>query len=78
MWVNIAGSVFPVTAIAAVPADPKATTPPLDFAYVTLVLPKTLVVDATLTNPAVAVMVGTGTRLSAPYALNVAPLPATP
>jgi hypothetical protein len=76
VWINIGGTVFPVTAVAAVPPDPKATTPPLDFAYVRFVLPTSLVVDTTTGSPKAPVMVGTGTRLSAAYALDVAVPPA--
>jgi hypothetical protein len=76
VWINIGGTVFPVTAVAVVPPDPKATTPPLDFAYVRFILPASLVVDTTTGSPKVPVMVGTGTRLSTAYALDVAVPPA--
>lgn len=77
VWVNIAGSIYPVTSVAPVPGDPNATTPPPDLAYVTFVVPRTLAVDATVSNPALPLMVGTGTRLSAAYTLNVATPPPT-
>ena len=69
---------YPVAAVTAVPADPNATTPPPDLAYVSFVVPSTLVVDATVTNPTALAMVGTGTRLSAAYTLNVAAPPPPP
>ena len=78
VWVNIEGNVYPVTAVVAVPGDPKATTPPPDYAYVTFVVPTTLAVDATVSNPTVPVMVGTGTRLSPAFALNVVAPPPPP
>jgi len=78
MWVNIGGAIYPVTAVTRVPADPNSTAPPPDLAYVSLVVPTTLVLDPTVSNPNVPVMVGTGTRLSAPYSLFIAPAPPPP
>ena len=79
VYVNIAGTAYPVTAVIAVPADPNSTAPAPDLAYVNFVMPAGLVVDPTVTNPTVPVMVGTGTRLSAPFTVNVAaPPPAAP
>ena len=78
VWVNLAGNVYPVTSVAAVPGDPKSTTPRPDLAYVTFVVPRALVVDATVGHPTVPLMVGTGTRLSPAYALNVAAPPPPP
>ena len=79
VWMNIAGGIYPVTAVTRVPADPNSTAPPPDLAYVSLVVPTTLVLDPTVTNPSVAAMVGTGTRLSGAYSLFIAPaLPPPP
>ena len=78
VYVNIAGNAYPVTAVIAVPADPNSTATPPDLAYVNFVVPAGLVVDPTVTNPTVPVMVGTGTRLTAPFTLNVAAPPAAP
>ena len=78
-WLNIGGTIYPVTSVARVPPDPNSTTPPPDLAYVSLVVPATLVLDLTVSNPNVPVMVGTGTRLSAAYSLFIAPaLPSPP
>ncbi len=78
VWMSIAGAVYPVTAVTRVPADPNSTAPPADLAYVSFVVPSTLVLDPTVTNPSVAAMVGTGTRESAAYSLFIAPAPAPP
>ncbi len=72
VYVNIAGNAHPVTAVIAVPADPASTTPAPDLAYVNFVMPAGLVTDPTVTNPTVPVMVGTGTRLTAPFTVNLA------
>jgi hypothetical protein len=73
VWMNIAGTNYPVTAVTRVPADPKSTAPPPDLAYVSFVVPTTLTLDPAVSNPAVPLMVGTGTRLSAAYSLYIAP-----
>ena len=78
VWMNIGGAIFPVTAVTRVPADPNSTAPPPDLAYVSFVVPATLVLDPTVSNPSVPVMVGTGTRLSAAYSLFIAPAPPPP
>jgi len=79
VYVNIAGNAYPVTAVIAVPADPNSTTPVQDLTYVNFVMPAGLVTDPTVTDPTVPVMVGTGTRLTAPFMVNVAaPPPAAP
>ena len=72
VYVNIAGNAYPVTAVIAVPADPNSTAPPQDLTYVLFVMPGGLVTDPTITNPTVPVMVGTGTRLTPPFAVNLA------
>jgi hypothetical protein len=77
-WLNIGGAIYPVTSVTRVPADPNSTAPPPDLAYVNFVVPTTLVLDPTVTNPNVPVMVGTGTRLSAAYSLFIAPAPPPP
>ncbi len=69
---NIAGAAYPVTAVIAVPPDPNSAVPVQDLAYVNFVMPAGVVVDPTVTNPTVPVMVGTGTRLTAAFAVNVA------
>jgi hypothetical protein len=76
VYINIAGNAYPVTAVLAVPQDPNSTVAPLDLAYVNFVMPAGLVTDPALTNPTVPVMVGTGTRLTAPFTVNLAALPA--
>jgi hypothetical protein len=79
MWMNIGGAIYPVSSVTRVPADPNSTAPPSDLAYVTFVVPTTLVLDSTVSNPNVPLMVGTGTRLSAAYSLFIAPaLPPPP
>ncbi|MDP8990500.1 MAG: matrixin family metalloprotease [Acidobacteriota bacterium] len=78
VYVNIEGAAYPVTAVIAVPADPHSTAPVPDLAYVNFVMPVGLVVDPTVTNPTVPVMVGTGTRLTAPFSVNVAAPPPAP
>ena len=75
VWMNIAGAIYPVTAVTRVPADPNSTAPPPDLAYVSFVVPTTLVLDPSVSNPIVPVMVGAGTRLSGAYSLFVAPAP---
>jgi len=77
VYVNIAGNAYPVTAVIAVPADPNSTIPVQDLTYVNFVMPARLVTDPTVTDPTVPVMVGTGTRLTAPFTVNLAALPAT-
>ncbi|HSR07095.1 MAG TPA: matrixin family metalloprotease [Bryobacteraceae bacterium] len=71
VYVNIAGNAYPVTAVIAVPPDPNSTAPAQDLTYVNFVMPAGVVVDPTVTNPTVPVMVGTGTRLTAAFAVNV-------
>ncbi len=78
VWMNIGGAIYPVTAVTRVPADPSSTAPPPDLAYVSFVAPSTLVLDPTVSNPSVPVMVGTGTRLSGAYSLFIAPAPPPP
>lgn len=78
VYVNIAGNAYPVTAALAVPADPNSTAPVQDLAYVNFVVPTGLVTDPTLTNPTAPVMVGTGTRLTGAFTLNLAALPPAP
>jgi hypothetical protein len=78
VWMNIGGTNYPATAVTRVPADPNATAPPPDLAYVSFVVPTTLVLDPAVSNPSVPVMVGTGTRLSAAYSLFIAPAPPPP
>jgi len=75
VWMNIGGAVYPAATVTRVPADPNSTAPPPDLAYVSFVVPTTLVLDPTVSNPSVPVMVGTGTRLSAAYSLFIAPAP---
>ena len=75
VYVNIAGTAYPVTAVIAVPADPNSTAPAPDLAYVNFVMPAGLVLDPTVIDPTVPVMVGTGTRLTAPFTVNVAAPP---
>jgi hypothetical protein len=79
VWMNIGGANYPVTAVTRVPADPNSSAAPPDLAYVSFVVPTTLVLDPTVSNPSVPVMVGTGTRLSGAYSLFIAPaLPPPP
>ena len=78
VYVNIAGNVYPVTAVIKVPSDPKATAPPPDWAYVNFVIPTTLAIDLTVSEPTVPVMVGTGTRLTPALSLNVVAPPPPP
>ena len=79
VWMNIGGAIYPVTAVTRVPADPNSTAPPPDLAYVSFVVPTTLVLDPAVSNPSVPAMVGTGTRLSGAYSLFIAPaLPPPP
>ncbi len=78
VYVNIAGNAYPVTAVIAVPGDPNSTAPPQDLTYVNFAMPAGLVVDPAVTDPTVPVMVGTGTRLTAAFAVNVAAPPPAP
>ena len=78
VWMNIGGAIYPATAVTRVPADPNSTAPPPDLAYVSFVVPTTLVLDPTVSNPSVPVMVGTSTRLSGAYSLFIAPAPPPP
>lgn len=75
LWMNIGGAIYPVTAVTRVPADPNSTAPPADLAYVSFVVPATLALDQTVSNPSVPAMVETGTRLSVAYSLFLAPAP---
>jgi hypothetical protein len=78
VWLSIGGAIYPVNAVTRVPADPNSTAPPGDLAYVSFTVPTTLVLDPTVSNPSVPVMVGTGTRLSGAYSLFIAPAPPAP
>ena len=79
VWMNIGGAIYPAAAVTRVPADPNSTAPPADLAYVSFVVPTTLVLDPTVSNPSVPAMVGTDTRLSGAYTLFIAPaLPPPP
>ncbi len=79
VWMNIGGAIYPAAALTRVPADPNSTAPPADLAYVSFVVPTTLVLDPTVSNPSVPAMVGTDTRLSGAYTLFIAPaLPPPP
>ncbi len=75
VWMNIGGTNYPVTGVTRVPPDPNSPPPPSDLAYVSFVVPTTLVLDPTVSNPSVPVMAGTGTRLSGAYSLFIAPAP---
>jgi Matrixin len=75
IWMNIGGAIYAVTAVTRVPADPGSTAPPPDLAYVSFVVPTTLVLDPAVANPTVPAMIGTGTRLSGAYSLFIAPAP---
>jgi len=78
VWMNIGGAIYPAAAVTRVPANPNSTAPPTDLAYVSFVVPTTLVLDPTVSNPTTPVMVGTSTRLSAAYSLFIAPAPPPP
>jgi hypothetical protein len=78
VWLNIGGALYPVTSVTRVPPAPNATAPQGDLAYVNFVVPATLVLDPTVNNTSVPVMVGTGTRLSGAYSLFIAPAPPPP
>jgi len=79
VWMNIGGAIYPAASVTRVPADPNSTAPPSDLAYVSFVVPTTLVPDPAVSNPSVPVMVGTGTRLSGAYTLFIPPaLPSPP
>jgi hypothetical protein len=73
VWINIGGATYAATTVTAVPQDPQAA--PLDLALVRFTVPANLTLDLTVQPPTVAVMVGTGTRLSAGYLLDMAPPP---
>jgi hypothetical protein len=73
VWINIGAAAYAAATVTAVAQDPKAA--PLDLALVTFTVPANLALDPAVQPPTVAVMVGTGTRLSAGYLLNVAPPP---
>jgi hypothetical protein len=73
VWINLGGAPYVAATVTAVPQNPDAA--PQDVAFVTFVLPANLPLDLTLKAPVVGVMVGTGTRLSGSYQLNVTPPP---
>jgi hypothetical protein len=79
VWMNIGGAIYPAASVTRVPADPNSIAPPSDLAFVSFVVPTTLVPDPAVSNPSVPVMVGTGTRLSGAYTLFIPPaLPSPP
>ena len=79
VWMNLGGAIYPAATVTRVPTDPNSTEPPVDFAYVSFVVPTTLVLDPAVSNPSVPAMVGTGTRLSGAFTLFLAPqLPPPP
>jgi hypothetical protein len=71
VWVNVGGTVIPATSVSLVPQDPNS--PPQDYCWVQFVMPAGIAVDPN--NPVVPVMVGSGTRLSAAFGLNVTSQP---
>lgn len=74
VWIDINGVNYPVLSVIKVPPAPDSS---LILAVVQFVLPANLTVDSSVSSPTAAVMVGTGTRLSAAYALDIAaPAPA--
>ena len=75
VWIDIDGVSYPALSVAKVP--PTADTS-LVLALVEFVLPAGVTVDPAASSPTATVMVGTGTRLSAGYALNIVPPPAAP
>lgn len=75
VWIDFGGTNYPAMALTAIPQPDGAE--PRDLALVTFILPASLVLDPAVRPPAIAIKAGTGTRLSAGYALNVAPAPAS-
>jgi hypothetical protein len=73
VWMNLGGAIYPAATVTRVPADPNSTVPPADLAYVSFVVPTTLILDPAVSNPSVPAMVGTGTRLSGAFPLFIAP-----
>ena len=72
VWININGANYAVAAVTPVPQIPNN---PQDLALVRFVLPKDLALDPGPAIKVITVMAGTGTRLSAGYAMAVAPPP---
>jgi hypothetical protein len=75
IWIDINGVNYPAVSVTKVPPTTDSS---LVLALVEFVLPTTVTINPTASAPTATVMVGTGTRLSAGYALNVAALPAAP
>jgi hypothetical protein len=73
VWINVSGVNYGAVSVAAAPADPNSSA---IVGLVQFVLPAGLPIDPTVTAPAATVMVGTGTRLSPGYTLNIAAPPA--
>ena len=73
VWITVNGAGYGATTVAPVPQDGAKN--PQDLAYVTFILPASLTLDPAIQPPVVPVMVGTGTRLSAAFPLNVAAPP---
>ena len=73
VWISIGGVNYPATSVAPIPQDPSAVQH--DWSYVGFILPAGLTVDFTAQTPAVTIMLGTGTRLSPAFLINVAAPP---
>jgi hypothetical protein len=73
VWIDINGVNYPTVSVVKVPPTADSS---LILALVEFVLPTTVTIDPTASAPTATVMVGTGTRLSAGYALNIAAPPA--
>jgi hypothetical protein len=76
VWIGIDGVNYAPQSVTALPPLPNSS---LILSQVQFVLPANVPIDPTVTAPTATIMVGTGTRLSAAFALNIAaPSAATP
>lgn len=75
VWVEIDGVNYAAASVTLVPPPPDSS---LILALVQFVLPANLPLDPAVSSPTAAVMVGTGTRLSDAYTLNLAAPAAAP
>ncbi len=73
VWVSVNGLNYPAVSVAPLPALAGSS---LIRSQVEFVLPASLTIDPAATAPTATIMVGTGTRLSAGYALNITSPPA--
>jgi hypothetical protein len=74
VWIGVNGVNYAPQSVTALPPLPNSS---LILSQVQFVLPANVTIDPTVTAPTATLMVGTGTRLSAGFALNIAAPPTT-